>query len=139
MERPECSREENIVRAITEAHWDKKNSRVSSSLFTGANTSISRLKISPLNELFLVFDSDFKSKVLSAGEINVSKLQDIGTNYNPPKEITVEIAPTPTNPAHAEIPQKLSKGLSKKIRNELIIHPKSCKVKLHSAIRTLFK
>jgi len=126
MNRPECPREENIVRAICDSHFDKKNDRFSSYLFEGPNTSVNRLLILPLNKLFKIFhrdlDKPLKSKVIASGEINVGKLQDIGKNHNKPHSITVEIDPLPENRSHAVIPQKLSRGLALKIISELKIH-----------------
>jgi len=56
------------------------------------------------------------------GEINIGELQSIGAAADPPVSITVEEAPLPDNPAHAEIPQKLSKGISKRIVERLTWH-----------------
>ena len=126
MKRPECPPTENIVRAICTAHWDTEKQRFSSSLFTGPNTSVGRLIILPLNGLFVIFHRELDklpdSKVLAAGQINVGQLQEIGNSHNEPKSITVEIAPLHTNPAHAEIPQKLPRSLALKIIKELKIH-----------------
>lgn len=126
MNRAECPREEDIVRALCDSHFDKKHNRFSSYVFAGPNTSVSRLLILPLNELFKIFHRDLdklpKSKVIASGEINVGKLQDIGKNHNEPHAITVEIDSRPENIAHAVIPQKLSRGLALKIISELKIH-----------------
>ncbi len=126
MNRPKCSREENIVRAICDSHFDKRNNRISSYVFVGPNTSVSRLMILSLDELFKIFHRDLdkppKSKVIASSEINVGKLQDIGKNHNEPQAITVEIDPLPENKAHAVIPQKLSRSLALKIISELKIH-----------------
>ena len=126
MNRCECSREEDIVRAICDSHFDKKNNRFSSYLFRGPDISVSRLLILPLDNIFKIFHRDLdkppRSKVICAGEINVGKLQDIGKGHNEPKIITVEIDALPDNPAHAVIPQKLSPSLAKKIIRELRFH-----------------
>jgi hypothetical protein len=37
MNRPECADDEDVVRAITTAHWDPEAGRISSSLFKGAS------------------------------------------------------------------------------------------------------
>jgi len=55
MNQTECSSEESIVRAITSAHWDAVKNRYSSDLFKGEGTSVSRLAISTLEELFHIF------------------------------------------------------------------------------------
>jgi hypothetical protein len=63
------------------------------------------------------------------GEINVGTLQEIGRNYKsgPPQklkphpvELTVEQAPEDWNPAHAEICQRIKRGLANKIVDALI-------------------
>ena len=126
MNRPECPREEDIVRALCDSHFDKRNNRFSSYIFSGPNTSVSRLLILPLNELFKIFHRDLdkppKSKVIASGEINVGKLQDIGKNHNEPQAVTVEIDPRPENKSHAVILQKLSRSLALKIISELKVH-----------------
>lgn len=126
MNQPECSAEENVVRAITSAHWDAKTNRYSSDLFKGAGTSVSRLAISTLDELFRIFHLQLDKLpdrvVTSAGEINIGRLQDIGRNYTPPIELTVVPKPIHENIAHAEVPQKISRGLALKIIAALTIH-----------------
>lgn len=126
MNRAECPREENIVRALCDSHFDEEHNRFSSYVFVGPNTSVSRLFILSLNELFKIFHRDLdkpqKSKVIASGEINVGKLKAIGKNHNEPKVITVEIDPLPKNEAHSLIPQTLSRGLARKIIDELKIH-----------------
>lgn len=127
MARPECDRSENIVRAVTTALWDEVNNRAQSGLFIGPNTSVSRLAVSGLPELMQIFLRDLERPpitLLWAGEINVGKLQDLGINYEHKRTtITVEVEPTETNPAHAEIPQKLSRGLAILIGGSLKRHP----------------
>ena len=56
------------------------------------------------------------------GEIKVGKLQQLGRDYEDPIELTVEPKPEDWNRAHAEIPQKVTKGLSRKIVNDLKLH-----------------
>lgn len=128
MPRPECPPEENVLRAIHSAHWDERNERYSSSLFKGSGTSVSRLSVRGMAELFAIFHRELDSVpkhrfVRSGGEINVGRLQQVGRGYqNRPTDLTVEQAPTETNPAHAEIPQNISKGLAFEIIRELTIH-----------------
>ena len=126
MSQTECPPEENIVRAITSAHWDANKNRYSSDLFKGKGTSVSRLAISSLEELFRIFhlqlDKSPNRIVTSAGEVNVGQLQSIGRNYTPPAELTVVPKPTAEDLAHAEIPQRISRGLAFKIIGALIIH-----------------
>ena len=127
MSRPQCPPEENIVRAVHFAHWDEQTSRKSSAIFKGQNLSVSRLAILLLPQLFPIFhqqlDTSPNGVIVGAGEINVGKLQKIGREYQTPVELTVEKDPLPDNPAHAEIPQRISsRGLAKAIINEMIFH-----------------
>ncbi len=99
---------------------------MSSSLFKGENISVSRLAVLPLDQLFEIFNRELvkppERSVVGAGEINVGRLQQIGREFTHPLELTVEHDPQPGNPAHAEIPQRISKGLSKRIIDELALH-----------------
>jgi hypothetical protein len=120
---------ENIIRAIRTSDWDNGKKRFSSDLFKGPNTSVSRLSIFCLKQLLEIFHRELDRPlshppnfVRWAGEINVGKMQAIGRSHQNPIEITVEKDPLPNNLAHAEIPQKLSRGLSIKIIKSLIIH-----------------
>lgn len=128
MPRPKCSPEENILRAIHTAHWDERKERLSSSLFKGSSTSVSRLAISGITELFAIFHNELDSPpkkrfVIGGGEINIGRLQEIGRAYAPrPTELTVEEDPTDSNPAHAEIPEDISKGLAFEIIRALLLH-----------------
>ena len=116
-----CPPEENVLRAIQTAHFDPERNRYSSALFKGSSTSVSRLSISSIDELFAVFHRELDC-VIAAGEINVGTLQEIGRNFQSPVELTVLENPTDSNPAHAVIPQKISKGLARAIIRALRIH-----------------
>lgn len=126
MERPEVSDEENIVRAIHQAWWDMNEGRRSSSVFKGTNISVSRLSILALESLFLIFhdqlDSSPNGIIVGAGEINVGRLREIGNEFANNVSIKVIEAPLENNPAHAEVPQKISRGLANKIISELQFH-----------------
>ena len=126
MSRPLCPPEENILRAIHASHWDAQNSRGYSPIFKGRNTSVSRLSILGLAALLDIFhqqlDSSPSGKIIGAGEINIGELQRIGREHLHPLELNVEEAPEPNNPAHAEIPQEISRGLAKKIIDALAFH-----------------
>jgi len=122
-----CPPEENVLRAIHSAHWDRNEDRKSSAIFKGPNISVSRLSVLQLEELFAIFhrklDESPNGRIVAAGEINVGSLQRIGRDYPPrPIEITVEEDPENDNPAHAVIPQKVSQGLAKVIIANLAIH-----------------
>lgn len=126
MTRPEVPPEENIVRAIHSAWWDVQADRKSSSIFKGENISVSRLSILGLDELFKIFhielDTSPNGVIVGAGEINVGRLKEIGRKHTIPLELTVEGAPLTENLAHAEIPQRISRGLANSIIRELLFH-----------------
>lgn len=114
-----CSLDEHIVRAIQSAHGDPKHGRVSPNLFEGRNISVSRLSILPLRKIIAIFYKSLhhppRILLTGVGEISVETLHSIGLAYQKPVNITVKIAPTRLNPAHAEIPQKITRGLARKI------------------------
>src|SRR5467141_1334601 len=119
--------EENIVRAICTDKWDGQ--RAAPSLFKGENTSVSRLAIIPLADHWDLFRNHVEDpperRLEVIGEINVGTLQSIGRNYKPQVELTVEPHPEDWNPAHAEIPQRVTRGLASQIRDALQIHQPS--------------
>ncbi len=55
-------------------------------------------------------------------EINVGHLPEIGRAQNPAVALTVEPKPLDWNPAHAEIPERITRGLANKILPELTLH-----------------
>lgn len=112
-------REEDILRAVSEAHWDGK--RLDTDLFEGKGISVSRLAITSFPDLCSIFRATIKAPTVMAAEINVGNLQDIGTNHLPAKVLTVEEVPLEDNPAHAEIPQRISTGLARKIINAVTL------------------
>jgi hypothetical protein len=117
MDSAECGSDEDVIRAILRAHWDPENRRINSDLFK-VNTSVSRLSILPIERLIEIFKGDFDHRSIGpldlTGRINVGRLKQIGASYeNSPQALTVTPKPTADNIAHAEIPQKISKGLSK--------------------------
>lgn len=140
MPRPQCSPEENILRAIHTAHWDERRNRWSSSLFKGPGTSVSRLAILSMTELFAIFHRDLDSppknrRVVGGGEINIGLLQEVGWGFqDKPTGLTVEEDPLETNPAHAEIPQDISKGLAFAIIRALTLHNDPLTTENHSGL-----
>ena len=116
--------EENIARAICTDKWDGQ--RAAPSLFTGENTSVSRLSLIPLVEHWDLFRKHVERpperRLELIGEINVGTLQKIGTEHQTRVDLTVEPKPEDWNPAHAEIPQKISRGLATKIVRSLTFH-----------------
>jgi hypothetical protein len=115
---------EDVVRAVCTDKWDGE--RLSPSLFVGQDISLSRLAITSLADhwdLFRQFVQKPPERWLELiAEINVGQLQAIGAKQNPAVVLTVEPKPVDWNPAHAEIPQRISRGLANKILPELKIH-----------------
>ena len=108
---------EDIVRAIFTDKWD--GVRIAPSLFKGQNMSVSRLAIIPLADHWDMFRNHLERpperRLELIGEISVGHLQLLGRSHNPRINLTVEAKPEPWNPAHAEIPQRISRGLATKI------------------------
>lgn len=118
------SAEEDIVRAVCTDKWDGE--RLAPSLFVGENTSVSRLVVVSLRDhwdLFRQYVEDPPERRLELiAQINVGHLQQIGRSRSPGIELTVDAKPEPWNPAHAEIPQKITRGLANRILPELTLH-----------------
>lgn len=116
--------EENIVRAICTEKWD--GTRAAPSLFTGRDVSVSRLAVIPLSEHWDMFRMRFENpperRLERIGEINVGRLQQIGHDYEQRTVLTVEPKPEDWNAAHAEIPQRITRGLANKIVHALQLH-----------------
>ena len=116
--------EEDIVRAICTDKWDGQ--RIAPSLFAGENVSVSRLAVIPLSEQWSMFRNHVEKpperRLELIGEINVGHLQQIGRLYERPIKLTVEPKPDDWNPAHAEIPQRITRGLATKIVGVLKRH-----------------
>jgi hypothetical protein len=119
--------EEDIARAICSNHWDAENNLISGSLFKGSGTSVSRLAVTPLPDTWDLFRQNVESPperiLMRIGTINVGELQEIGRKYlTSITEITVEPRPEPGYESHAEIPQKITRGLSNEIIKALNVH-----------------
>lgn len=118
---------ENIARAICADKFDPETGEFSASLFKGANTSVSRLAITPLQETWELFRQRVERPPMRTleyiGEINVGKLQEVGRSFAAkPTELTVEPAPLEGYPSHAEIPQTITRGLANQILKRLTLH-----------------
>lgn len=136
MPRPVCPPEEEVVRAIcSPQHYDPDLNRISPSLFAGrGGVSLSRLKLIPLEEHWDLFRGELESppaRLHLIGQISVRRLQEIGNNYEEgpaerkkprPIKLTVEEAPVSWNPAHAEIPEAITRGLANQIVPALTLH-----------------
>ena len=116
--------EEDIVRAVCADKWDGE--RLAPSLFVGENLSVSRLALLPLADHWDLFrayvEKPPERRLEIIAEINVGRLQTIGRTYTPAVHLTVEAKPEPWNPGHAEIPQRITRGLANKILPELTLH-----------------
>jgi len=76
--------------------------------------------------LFAIFhaklDGSPNGIIVAVGEINIGELQRIGREYPEAIGLTVEQDPQEDNPAHALIPQDITRGLARVIIGALIIH-----------------
>ncbi len=115
---------EDIVRAVCTDKWDGE--RLSPSLFVGAGTSVSRLSLASMEEHWTLFRTHVQKpperRLELIAEINTGKLQALGLAQSPPVTLTVEPKPEDWNPAHAEIPQRITRGLANKILPGLKLH-----------------
>jgi hypothetical protein len=115
---------EEIVRAVCTDKWDGE--RIAPSAFMGPDTSVSRLAITPLDEHWELFLREVEKppeRLLEViAQIGVGRLGEIGRAYSPPVTITVEAEPVESNPAHAVIPGKRSRGLANCIKDAVIVH-----------------
>jgi len=118
---------EEVLRAILQPQWDPALGRISPSLFEGADVSLSRLALCTEDEIFTMFFRDLDKPdrlVMGAGQLSVAAIEAVGANYQE-KPTTLWVAPDPVsdigheNPAHAVIPPKISRGLSRKLVAEM--------------------
>jgi hypothetical protein len=116
--------DEDILRAICTDKWDGE--RLSPSLFKGKDTSVSRLALISLDDHWEMFRRNVQKppeRMLTLiGEINVGNLQELGATHETPVALTVEQDPLDWNPAHAIIPQNITRGLANRIVHALKIH-----------------
>lgn len=115
---------EDMVRAVCTGKWDGE--RLAPSLFVGENTSVSRLAIVSLRDHWDLFRQYVEKppdrKLELIAEIKVGRLQELGRSHDPSVELTVEPKPEAWNPAHAEIPQRITRGLANRILPALTRH-----------------
>ena len=115
---------EDIAKAICSDKFDAVSGEVSASLFKGSGSSVSRLALCPLEETWELFRHRVEKppqRVLERiGAINVGRLVEVGQNFESnPTTLTVEAVPLDGYLSHAEIPQKISRGLSNEIVKNL--------------------
>jgi len=113
--------EEDIARALLEAHYDENKGRVNSGAFYTINASVDRLEIRCLSCLWEMYKNNHPS-IIRIGQINVGELQKIGKEHVKPTEITVVEDPLPDNYSHAIIPGRVSKGIARRIVENLQLH-----------------
>jgi len=123
---------EEIARALCSDKYDPTTGRLSTSLFKGPNTSVSRLAVIPLSDQWRKLAATVQKlpgrRLEKIGVIGVGQLRDIGAKYQAnnkpaPVDIHVVAEPVASNAAHALIQEKLSDGLSNSINRALLQHP----------------
>jgi len=117
---------EDIAKAVCLDKFDPVTGQVSASLFKDKGCSVSRLSICQLEDTWDLFRQRVEKPPLRSlqriGLINVGKLQEIGSGYaDNLTSLTVEAVPLEGYPSHAEIPQKITRGLSNEIVRNLSI------------------
>jgi len=118
---------EDIAKAVCSDKFDPATGEVSGSLFKGSGSSVSRLFICPLDDTWDLFrqrvEKPPQRTLERIGVINVGHLAEIGLNFqNNSTTLTVEAVPLDGYLSHAEIPQKISRGLSNEIVRSLALH-----------------
>ncbi|MCF7673714.1 MAG: hypothetical protein K9N23_01390 [Akkermansiaceae bacterium] len=121
---------EDIARAICSDQFDPATGEMSASLFKGVGTSVSRLSICPLEDTWDLFrqrvEKPPERTLERIGVINVGRLAEIGRTFTAnPTALTVEAVPLEDYPSHAEIPQKISRGLAFEIVRNLMVKGES--------------
>ena len=121
---------EDIAKAVCSDKFDAASGEVSASLFKGNGSSVSRLSLCPLEDTWEMFryrvEKPPQRTLERVGVINVGRLVEVGRNFEDnPTTLTVEAVPLEGYLSHAEIPQKISRGLSNEIVKNLILKKES--------------
>ena len=121
---------EDIAKAVCSDKFDPSTGEVSASLFKGTGSSVSRLSICPLEESWALFrhrvEKPPERTLERIGVINVDRLIAVGHSFEGnPTVLTVEAVPLDGYPSHAEIPQKISRGLANEIIRNLTLERES--------------
>ncbi len=117
---------EDILRAVTSDIYD--GTRLSSQVFKGAGTSVSREAMYSVRKHWEIFrrpggvEKPPRRRLLRIGQVNIERLQAIALSHDVPLELSVTYEPLPWNDAHAVIPQKISRGLANKLKETLTLH-----------------
>ena len=115
---------EEIVRAICSDKFDGE--RASPSAFTGDNVSVSRLAILPIQDLWQILAEEAANPperiLMCLGKTTVGDVLAVGAESVPRCTLNVHADPTDTNPAHAEIRPKITRGQANRLlkRTELM-------------------
>ncbi len=129
-----CSPTEQVLRAICFTKYCAETDTISRSLFEGANVSVARLAISSFAEIVNVFRrlvAKPDNPLCLVGEIGVGTLQAIGRTKTDgkgrPAPMNIQVVPEPDPdgdafPAHAIIPQTISRGIANEIVKRLKRH-----------------
>jgi hypothetical protein len=121
---------EDVAKAVCSEKFDPATGEVSGGLFRGSGSSLSRLSLCPLDETWDLFrhrvEKPPQRTLERIGVINVGRLAEIGLNFKDnPTLLTVEAVPLEGYLSHAEIPQKISRGLSNEIVKQLTLERES--------------
>lgn len=121
---------EDIAKAVCSDKFDAASGEVSASLFKGSGSSVSRLSLCPLEDTWEMFryhvEKPPQRTLERVGVINVGRLMEVGRYFeDKPTTLTVEALPLEGYLSHAEIPQKISRGLSNEIVKNLILKKES--------------
>ena len=122
--------DEDLLRAITTAHYDAKKGRTTSALFRGRDISVSRPSILPVERIEEIFirtlprpEKDPPIAYFGFARVETTTLRSLGEEYDAAEAMTVWAAPLPENEAHAEVAGDITRGLSKKIlgQSEIVL------------------
>ena len=121
---------EDIAKAICSDKFDAASGEVSASLFKGSGSSVSRLSLCALEDTWDMFrlrvEKPSQRILERIGVINVGRLEQVGRDFKDnPTSLTVEAVPLEGYLSHAEIPEKISRGLSNEIVKNLILKQES--------------
>ena len=109
--------EEAVVRAICNDKFDGE--RVSPSVFVGENVSVSRLGILSFEDLWTILAEEVSrppERILKRlAKTTVSEIETVGSESDPPFDLKVHAAPPETNPAHAEIRPRMTRGQANRL------------------------
>lgn len=106
-----------VARAICSDKFDGE--RVSPSAFVGENVSVSRLMILAFEDLWQILAEEISRPperiLMRLAKTTVADIETVGKESDPSCELKVHAAPTETNPAHAEIRPKITRGQANRL------------------------